>query len=39
MRQEGEIPLMLMTWPGWQQLLGLEMDLAVYLRTLAEPSE
>jgi len=30
-------PMMCIGWPAWQRLLNLEMELAVYLRKIAEP--
>ncbi len=31
--------IMRVAWPAWQRLLNLEMDLAVYLRKIADPDE
>ena len=36
---EGEDELMHVSWEAWQRLLGLEMDLATYLRRLADPEQ
>ena len=31
--------VMRVAWPAWQRLLNLEMDLAVYLKKIADPDE
>lgn len=36
-QREGEMGLMHVPWPAWQRLLQLEMDLAVYLKRIADP--
>lgn len=36
---DDELKVMNLSWPAWQRLLRLEMDLAVYLRNIADPDE